>query len=156
MNDLLILDRFLPYRLSVLSNTVSTAIANRYTERFDLRIPEWRVLAVLGMQPGLSAADVAARTAMDAVAVSRAVTRLLKQGRLERRYTSQDRRRSELRLSVQGQRVYEEIVPIARAYERTLLDGLDATQRLELDRLLQLLTQRADRLTIQPPIQDEI
>jgi DNA-binding MarR family transcriptional regulator len=107
------------------------------------------------MQPGLSAADVAARTAMDAVAVSRAVTRLLKQGRLERRYTSQDRRRSELRLSVQGQRVYEEIVPIARAYERTLLDGLDVTQRLELDRLLQLLTQRADRLTIQPPIQDE-
>lgn len=156
MNDLLILDRFLPYRLSVLSNTVSTAIANRYTERFDLRIPEWRVLAVLGMQPGLSAAEVAAKTAMDAVAVSRAVTRLLKQGRLERSYTSQDRRRSELRLSEQGQRVYEEIVPIARAYEHTLLDGLDETQRLELDRLLQLLTQRADRLTNQLPTQDEI
>ncbi len=156
MHDLLILDRFLPYRLSVLSNTVSTAIANRYTERFELRIPEWRVLAVLGMQPGLSAAEVAAKTAMDAVAVSRAVTRLIKQGRLERRYTSQDRRRSELRLSEQGQRVYEEIVPIARAYERALLDGLDATERLELDRLLQRLTQRADLLTIQPPTQDEI
>ena len=156
MNALLILDRFLPYRLSVLSNTVSTAIANRYTERFDLRIPEWRVLAVLGMQPGLSAAEVAAKTAMDAVAVSRAVTRLLKQGRLKRSYTSQDRRRSELRLSEHGQRVYEEIVPIARAYERALLDGLDDTQRLELDRLLQMLTQRANRLTIQPPTQDEI
>jgi DNA-binding MarR family transcriptional regulator len=156
MHDLLILDRFLPYRLSVLSNTVSTAIANRYTERFELRIPEWRVLAVLGMQPGLSAAEVAAKTAMDAVAVSRAVTRLIKQGRLERRYTSQDRRRSELRLSEQGQRVYEEIVPIARAYERALLDGLDETERLELDRLLQRLTQRADLLTTQPPTQDEI
>ena len=156
MHDLLILDRFLPYRLSVLSNTVSTAIANRYTERFELRIPEWRVLAVLGMQPGLSAAEVAAKTAMDAVAVSRAVTRLIKQSRLERRYTSQDRRRSELRLSEQGQRVYEEIVPIARAYERALLDGLDETERLELDRLLQRLTQRADLLTIQPPTQDEI
>lgn len=156
MHDLLILDRFLPYRLSVLSNTVSTAIANRYTERFELRIPEWRVLAVLGMQPGLSAAEVAAKTAMDAVAVSRAVTRLIKQGRLERRYTSQDRRRSELRLSEQGQRVYEEIVPIARAYERALLDGLDEPERLELDRLLQRLTQRADLLTTQPPTQDEI
>ncbi len=156
MHDLLILDRFLPYRLSVLSNTVSTAIANRYTERFELRIPEWRVLAVLGMQPGLSAAEVAAKTAMDAVAVSRAVTRLIKQSRLERRYTSQDRRRSELRLSEQGQRVYEEIVPIARAYERALLDGLDETERLELDRLLQRLTQRADLLTTQPPTQDEI
>ena len=108
------------------------------------------------MQPGLSAAEVAAKTAMDAVAVSRAVTRLIKQGRLERRYTSQDRRRSELRLSEQGQRVYEEIVPIARAYERALLDGLDETERLELDRLLQRLTQRADLLTTQPPTQDEI
>lgn len=156
MNERLILDQFLPYRLSVLSNTVSTAIANRYTERFDLRIPEWRVLAVLGMQPGLSATEVAERTAMDAVAVSRAVTRLIKQARLERSYTSQDRRRSELRLSAQGQRIYEEIVPIARAYEHALLDGLDETQRLQLDRLLQLLSKKADRLTTQPPIQDEI
>ncbi|MGA0053652.1 MAG: MarR family winged helix-turn-helix transcriptional regulator [Steroidobacteraceae bacterium] len=156
MNDPLILDRFLPYRLSVLSNTVSTAIANRYSERFDLRIPEWRVLAVLGMQSGLSAAEVAARTAMDAVAVSRAVTRLIKQGRLARSYHSTDRRRSELRLSEQGQRVYEEIVPIARAYERALLEHLDDSQRVELDRLLQRLTQQADLLMHQPPIHDEI
>ena len=47
-------------------------------------------------------------------------------------------------------------MPIARAYERALLDGLDETERLELDRLLQRLTQRADLLTIQPPTQDEI
>lgn len=93
---------------------------------------------------------------MDAVAVSRAVTRLIKQARLERSYTSQDRRRSELRLSAQGQRIYEEIVPIARAYEHALLDGLDENQRLQLDRLLQLLSKKADRLTTQPPIQDEI
>ena len=156
MNERLILDRFLPYRLSVLSNTVSTAIANRYSERFDLRIPEWRVLAVLGMQPGLSAAEVSARTAMDAVAVSRAVTRLLKQGRIERSYSSTDRRRSELRLPLQGQRVYEEIVPIARAYEQALLDPLNETQRSELDRLLQLLTQQADLLTHQTLIHKEI
>ncbi len=93
---------------------------------------------------------------MDAVAVSRAVTRLIKQERLERRYTSQDRRRSELRLSAQGQRVYQDIAPIAQAYERTLLEGLDQTQRLELDRLLQLLTERAKLLTIQPPNQGEM
>lgn len=156
MNERLILDQFLPYRLSVLSNTVSTAIANRYSERFDLRIPEWRVLAVLGMHPGLSAAEVASKTAMDAVAVSRAVTRLLKQHRLERNYTSEDRRRSQLRLSDQGQRVYEEIVPIARAYERALLQGLDDTQRRELDQLLNLLARQANLLTLQPPTQDEI
>lgn len=156
MNDLLILDRFLPYRLSVLSNTVSSAIAERYSERFDLRIPEWRVLAVLGMQANLSAAEVATKTAMDAVAVSRAVTRLLKQGRLERSYTSQDRRRSQLRLSESGQRVYDEIVPIAKAYEQALLAPLDSEQRRELDRLLNVLSRQAELLINQPPTQTEI
>jgi hypothetical protein len=40
------LDSFLPYRLSVRSNTVSTAIAGAYHERFGLSIPEWRVLCI--------------------------------------------------------------------------------------------------------------
>ncbi len=40
---LLELDEFLPYRLSLLSNTVSAAIASSYVERFELTIPEWRI-----------------------------------------------------------------------------------------------------------------
>lgn len=59
------LDTFLPYRLSVLANTVSSAFARLYADRFDLTIPEWRVMAVLGSQAPLSAGEVAARTAMD-------------------------------------------------------------------------------------------
>ena len=61
------LDRFVPYRLSVLTNRMSDAIARHYSRRFGLTIPEWRVMAVLGQTPGLSARDVAARTAMDKV-----------------------------------------------------------------------------------------
>jgi DNA-binding MarR family transcriptional regulator len=75
---LLELERFLPYRLSVLANTMSAAIAGAYAERFQLSIPEWRVLAVLARAPGLSAAQVAERTAMDKVAVSRAVAALVR------------------------------------------------------------------------------
>ena len=67
------LDRFMPYRLSVVTNRVSSAIAQHYSQRFDLSIPEWRVIAVLGQSPGLSARQVAQRTAMDKVQVSRAV-----------------------------------------------------------------------------------
>ena len=72
------LDRFLPYRLSVLSNRVSSAIARQYSDRFGLSIPEWRVMAVLGGSPGLSARDVAERTAMDKVQVSRALESLVR------------------------------------------------------------------------------
>ena len=71
------LEKFLPYRLSVLSNTVSSAIAAAYFMNFGLSIPEWRVMAVLAANPGLSAAEVTARTAMDKVAVSRAVKSLI-------------------------------------------------------------------------------
>ena len=49
------LEKFLPYRLSVLSNTVSSAIAAAYFMNFGLSIPEWRVMAVLAANPGLSA-----------------------------------------------------------------------------------------------------
>ena len=71
------LERFLPYRLSVLSNRVSQDIARLYSARFNLSITEWRVMAVLGHERGLSANTVAERTAMDKVAVSRAVSALM-------------------------------------------------------------------------------
>jgi len=76
------LERFLPYRLSILSNRVSQAIAREYTERFNLSMTEWRVMAVLARfnGEGMSAREVAERTAMDKVAVSRALARLTSAG----------------------------------------------------------------------------
>jgi DNA-binding MarR family transcriptional regulator len=139
---LLELDRFLPYRLSVLSNRISQDIARLYAERFALSVTEWRVLAVLGRYPGLSATEVAERTAMDKVAVSRAVTSLLASGRLKRRLHGADRRRSVLELSARGHRVYDEVAALALAYEQRLLDGLQPDERAALDRLLSRMEER--------------
>jgi DNA-binding MarR family transcriptional regulator len=140
------LENFLPYRLSVLSNTVSGAIAGAYQERFGLSIPEWRVLCVLATTPNLSAAEVAQRTAMDKVAVSRAVSALLKQRRLERRTARADRRRSVLRLSKGGELVYAQVVPFAQAYERELIRPLAARELATLDRALRILLGRATEM----------
>lgn len=137
------LDRFLPYRLSVLSNLVSSAIAGSYSTRFGISIPEWRVMAVLAMQPELSAAQVAERTAMDKVAVSRAVSSLLDKGRIERSVSPGDRRRSILKLSTEGVNIYREVVPLALRHEQSLLDVLDATDRVALERILDTLLGRA-------------
>ena len=137
------LDRFLPYRLSVLSNLVSSAIAGSYSARFGISIPEWRVMAVLAMQPELSAAQVAERTAMDKVAVSRAVSSLLDKGRIERSVSPGDRRRSILKLSTEGVNIYREVVPLALRHEQSLLDVLDTTDRVALERILDTLLGRA-------------
>lgn len=137
------LDRFLPYRLSILTNLVSSAIAGAYSQRFGLSIPEWRVMAVLAQQSDLSAAQVAERTAMDKVAVSRAVSRLLARGRLERRTAVADRRKSMLSLSNEGRNIYAEVVPVALRLERSLLAVLGEADRQALERILDTLLEHA-------------
>jgi DNA-binding MarR family transcriptional regulator len=133
------LDRFLPYRLSVLSNRLSNAIARCYETRFQLSVTEWRVIAVLGRFPGLSANEVAERTAMDKVAVSRAVARLLESGRLQRDLHDADRRRSVLELSEAGYAIFDAVVPLALAYERALLEALEPEERQTLLALMDKL-----------------
>ena len=118
------LERFLPYRLSVLSNRVSQDIARLYSARFNLSITEWRVMAVLGQQSPLSANTVAERTAMDKVAVSRAVSGLLHKSFLTRTTDTGDRRRSSLQLSTAGYAVFDEIVPLALGIEHKILQAL--------------------------------
>lgn len=137
------LEAFLPYRLSVLANLVSTALARLYAERFGLTIPQWRVMAVLGRYPDLSVNQVARKTAMDKVTVSRAVAGLVRDGRACRSTHAGDRRRAVLRLSRDGQEVCARIVPVARAYERRLLNELDTAERRTLERLIDRLARRA-------------
>jgi DNA-binding MarR family transcriptional regulator len=143
------LEKFLPYRLSVLSNTVSRALAEAYADRYGLSINEWRVMAILGRFPGSSAAEVADRAAMDKVAVSRAVSRLLAAGRIRRRTAAEDRRRSVLVLSSAGQRIHGRLTPVLLDYEDALVAALSPTERAQLDRILTRLTDEA--AAIGPP-----
>jgi DNA-binding MarR family transcriptional regulator len=135
------LERFLPYRLSILSNRVSLAIAREYTERFNLSMTEWRVMAVLARfnGEGMSAREVAERTAMDKVAVSRALARLGSAGRVSRSTHGGDKRRSVLRLTAKGWKIHDTVAPRARAHERELLGHLTADEKRVLTQILDKL-----------------
>lgn len=144
--DVLALERYLPYRLSVLSNTVSREIARRYQRDFGLSLAEWRVMAVLGRFPGLTASEIVRRTAMDKVTISRAVARLDAAGHLDKAPNPADRRQVALNLSRAGRRVYERIAPLARAYEAELLAALPGGALAILETLIDALTERARAL----------
>jgi DNA-binding MarR family transcriptional regulator len=144
--EMLVLEEFLPYRLSILSNRVSRAIAARYAKTFDLSIPEWRVIAVLGRKPGLTAKEIAEATEMDKVAVSRAVARLVKARRVRATADREDARRQLLTLTAQGEDVHARIAPIVLASEQRLLSALDARERADLDVLLNRLLAAAKKL----------
>ena len=144
------LERFLPYRLSILSNRVSQAIAREYQDRFDLSMTEWRVIAVLARfdGDGLSAREVAERTEMDKVAVSRALARLVAAKRVSRRTHDGDKRRSVLHLSSAGWKIHGIVAPLARAQEHSMLAHLDADERQALERILDKLAPVQERLDL--------
>jgi DNA-binding MarR family transcriptional regulator len=146
MDDELILEDFLPYRLSVTSHSVSTNIARVYEKRFGVSIPEWRVIAILGRYPGLSAVEVADRTFMDKVAVSRAVSKLIKNGRIDRQFADADRRRSILNLSDEGRKVHNEIAPLALRFERELLKDISAEDYATFTAILDQLRDKATEI----------
>jgi DNA-binding MarR family transcriptional regulator len=137
------LDRFIPYRLSVLTNRVSSAIARQYSDRFELTIPEWRAMAVLGGTPGLSAREVAERTAMDKVQVSRAIESLMRARRVQREADASDGRVMRLSLTQRGRAIYEEVVPLALHLEETFLSALARDERRTLELLLDKLSRQA-------------
>ena len=132
------LESFLPYRLSLLSNTISQGVAQAYRREFGLSITEWRVIAVLGRYPAATASDIVTRTAMD---------KLEERGLVRRRDHSEDRRRQHLELTPgKGRRLFEQVVPRALAYEAALLESLGPRQVEQLDRLVTALQGLAESL----------
>jgi len=136
------LEDFLPYRLSVAANRVSRRFAERYGAAFGLSIPEWRVMAVLGRFGRLPAREITARTAMDKVKVSRAVRQLEARGFLDRAADAADARLHWLELSPAGQGVHAAILPMARALEAEVLEGLAAEEAALLHAALGRIAER--------------
>lgn len=135
------LEQFLPFRISVLSNRVSANIAKVYGERFGIAIPEWRVITILALYPGSSASEVSEHSAMDKVAVSRAVARLLDRGFIRREIHGDDRRRSILNLTAAGRQVYETAAPLVNAMEDRLMSVLSPQEQEQLSRMVDRLSQ---------------
>lgn len=142
----LTLESFIPYRLSLISNTVSSGVAETYRDKYGLSITEWRIMAILGEYPGASAEEVCRRTRIEKSLVSRALTRLLRRVMVGRVVDEQDKRRSHLTLSVWGAEVYGELVPLSISYEKSLLQCFNADERKLFSQLLERLQVHAQAL----------
>jgi DNA-binding MarR family transcriptional regulator len=137
------LDRFLPYLVNKLASRLSNELAAVYQQRFGITIPEWRVIAHLAANRNVSIREIFDRVAMDKAKVSRAAARLELSGHVKKTVNAADRRLIELQLTAKGQKLFENIEPLALAYEREALSAL-SPQEAELFRTLigKLLTAR--------------
>lgn len=139
------LSDFLPYLLSVTSNAVSDAIAQEYRARFGLKIPEWRVMAVLGDAEAKTQRELVGATRMDKVAVNRACKVLEDRGLIARSPNMADGRSHHLELTATGRQIHGEIWPLALEMERRLFSTLSAGERRDFKALLARIHEQAGR-----------
>jgi len=130
------LDAFIPYRLSVASNAVSTLISASYRKRFGLKVPEWRLIAILAEGSEMTPQALGNAARIDKISVSRAAAALIERGLVVARDNPGDGRSHLLALTSNGRSLYTEIAPLALAMEAELLAGFSAEERAQLEALL--------------------
>lgn len=137
------LERYLPYRLSILSNRISNLISATYSSKFALSITEWRIMAVLGEYPDISADQVSNKTQIEKSILSRAINKLLQRQLLLREFDAADRRRSILCLTATGLSVYREVVPVSYDCEEALLNCFSDAEKEQFSELIDRLYRHA-------------
>ena len=140
------LDSFVPYRLSIASNTVSDMIASAYRSLFGLTIPEWRLVTILAEHDGMTQLDLGEATRMDKVTVSRAAIGLVDRGLVRRAPNPHDKRSHLLSLTKDGLSLYGQVAPKALALEDAVLAGFDKAEVAQLMSMLERLEDAALKL----------
>lgn len=132
------------YRLSWLANFYSGPIYRRIEMEKGLTRPEFVVLHCACHVPQVTARDIGLMTGLPKNSISRAVRRLLRDGRLTRGSDLADARALPLAVTAKGRALYEELIEPFAARENAMLAPLSRSERSELDRLLGKLTARTD------------
>jgi DNA-binding MarR family transcriptional regulator len=135
------LTQFLPFRLNRLAAEISEQLAALYAERFQIDIPQWRVLATLSSGNGWTAKAIVASTRTHKSTISRAVEALTKRGLIEAVQLPDDKRAYHLRLTAQGRKLFRELAPLVLDYERNLMAQLGETDGRRLTKAVSALEQ---------------
>jgi DNA-binding MarR family transcriptional regulator len=114
------LERYLPYRFTVIAGKLSAELAKAYKVRFGISMPEWRVLVNVGYTEDLSVRDIERRVSLEKSKVSRAVTKLEAKGYLVKQTDTDDRRLLKLTLTDEGTQLLRALIPIAQALQDDL------------------------------------
>lgn len=140
------LEDFIPFKLAVVANRLSQSIGKLFETKYNLQIPEWRILMALYAYGELAFNEVVERTSMDKARVSRAQRRLVDLNMITAVGDPTDRRRVILALTPTGVSRCADILPDAAEREAWFLAALDDDEHRQLDNLLDKLMARSQQL----------
>ena len=132
--------------IHVLANLIARAFSGQLEAAFGVSVPEWRVLLPLARHPGLTAAEITNRWAMDKMAISRAIQRLESDGRIRRDRNPDDRRSFSLLLTEDGRQLHATILPVANERYHAFLSCLSKEEQTSLRQSMDKLIAHAETL----------
>lgn len=132
--DLMFLTRSLRYLLRPQGEALRRAAG--------LEAGEIGILAVVGLNPGISQNDLAAAVVLKKSAVTRIVQALEGRGLIERARSATDRRVNRLKLTATGERVIGGVRRATQGLQDAWFDGIPAAQRAAFFAVLVHLVER--------------
>lgn len=130
------LERYVPALITFIANKLSRTATQTYQSRFGVNVTEWRIIALLAIEPAISASRICSVIGYDRGPVSRTLASMEKRGLVSITSDPKDARSHRISLTVRGQDIHERIIVVALQREARLLGCLSASERQTLIGLL--------------------
>ncbi len=127
-------DEYIGYVLSDVARLIRTVFDRRVRD-IGLTRAQWLVLTRLYRRPGASQTELADMLEIDRASAGRMIDRMQKNGWVERRADSEDRRINRLYLTADARRAHKDMWAIAETTVDDALAPLSAAERAQFTRL---------------------
>lgn len=134
-------ESYLLYLLAAASEKASAQFHAKVRDS-GLRVPEWRVLAILVDRDGSMITRLADYALIEQSRLTRIVDQMDRRGLVRRKSDTDDRRRVRVFLTAKGRRLARSLVSDARVHEQGLLKSLAGSDVEQLKPLLTTLLQK--------------
>ncbi|MCV6587336.1 MAG: MarR family winged helix-turn-helix transcriptional regulator [Marinibacterium sp.] len=133
------LDTHVPSLLNWIANKLGRGASAEFRDHFDIGITEWRIIALLAIEPGIKANRIVEVIGLDKGPVSRCVKNMHAKGLVTLAPDKTDGRSQILSLSPSGEALHDAILPAALERERRLLSALSEDEVHQLIDMLNRL-----------------
>lgn len=143
--DTLDLFDYAPYLFRSIANRLGQSGSSLLMQRFGIGLNEWSCMALLALEPNISAKRICEVSGYDKGVVSRSINSLEDKGYIRTALAANSNRLRLINLTHAGRRLYAELQVLAKEREAVLLAGLSPNDRIELMRLLRVVHANVNR-----------
>ena len=142
------IDHYAPFLLNAVSSAWQRQTSAIYRSRFELGIVDWRVIAMLNIEPDITANRVCEVIRLDKAAVSRSLKQLNERGLVDYEASATDPRKRRWRLTEAGHRTHADLLDVALRCEAQMLADIPPDELEMFLKTMRHMLRNLDRITL--------